>query len=108
GARQAEPDLRSAAQRGLADHHRHAAHGPGAGRLRVVAETHMRTLRTPLILFAVALALGGYLWIYEGKRETTEQAAQAARKVTRGFERDKTTSIEIAPGGGEPVVVEKK
>src|SRR5262249_19349670 len=108
GARQADPDRRSAAQRGLAHHPGPAAARPRAGRLRVVAEAFVKRMGTPLALAAVAVVLGGYIWFYESKSQTSEDAARDARKLSKGFERDKVTSIEIARLGGRTVVLEKK
>ena len=68
----------------------------------------MKRMGTPLALAAVAVVLGGYIWFYESKSQTSEDAARDARKLSKGFERDKVTSIEIARLGGETVVLEKK
>src|SRR5262249_7095624 len=80
-----------------------APSGRGARRRSMVEAARMKGVRTPVALFAVALVLGGYIFLVERHGSSTGDAALSARRVVPRFERDKVSRIEI---GG--TVVEKK
>ena len=63
----------------------------------------MKGMRTPVVLAAVALVLGGYLFLVERHGGSSDDAALSARRVVPKFERDRVSRIEI---GG--TVLEKK
>jgi hypothetical protein len=69
----------------------------------VVEAARMKGMRTPFVFLAVALVLGGYIFLIERHSATSDDAALNAKKVVPKFERDKVTHIETAG-----VVLDKK
>lgn len=55
----------------------------------------MKSMRTPVVLAAVALVLGGYIFLVERHGGSSDDVAHSARKVVPKFERDKVSRIEI-------------
>ena len=55
----------------------------------------MKGMRTPVVLAAVALVLGGYIFLIERHGSSTDDAALLAKKVVPKFERDKVSRIEV-------------
>lgn len=63
----------------------------------------MKGMRTPVVFLAVALVLGGYIFLVERHSGTSDDAALDAKKVVPKFERDKVGHIEIGA-----IVLDKK
>ena len=63
----------------------------------------MKGMRTPVVFLAVALVLGGYIFLVERHGGSSDDAALDAKRVIPKFERDKVTHIEVGA-----IVLDKK
>jgi uncharacterized protein DUF4340 len=74
--------------------------------------------RSLLVLTLVVAALGAFVWFYERKQPTTDEAKAQEKKVLGGIEADNVSAVTIArdgstlrlvkEGGAKPAAAEKK
>jgi hypothetical protein len=61
--------------------------------------------RSLLVLLAVVIALGAFVWFYERKLPSTEEAKAQVKKVLAGVEADEVREVRIERGGASVKLV---